>query len=526
MQVACTGILNDAALNETMDVTLSSQGAAVVNIDSTTLLAKFGVYKDVAVKVSDSNGNELFVSDTTYTFSRVLATADPGDMPLLNVNDHFTSGNGDYTSKISLSAQTGANMWRASVPWASVEKDKGSYTMPGDVKTVMDVTKNTGMQALILLAYGNDSLYNEPNPTDSTWLNAYANYCYYVASMMAEHYPDQVVAFEIWNEWNHATMSKVPEAYRNGTDYAKVVIAASEKIRQVNDEHGTNFKVIAGATAGDGYGDSTSKDFIKEMFAASGFFAAVDGVSFHTYASEETTSLADMWQGVRKFEYISPTKHNFIDRVNNYKSLMAQYNAPSDLEVWLTETGWTTNEVAENTTQTSDGKPHITTGVTEQEAAAYMVQLYTWAMAEEALDRIFWYDLMNDINDTSKVWQNNTTESNYGLIHNHKNTGDQPLAYSAKQGYVAMCAMSSMLNGASNAQKLSLGNGVQAYSFTKNGQTMVVAWTTGTATKTLRCSGSMNVTDMYGTTTNNLTTATLSECPIYIVCNSGTLSVG
>jgi hypothetical protein len=39
-------------------------------------------------------------------------------------------------------------------------------------------------------------------------------------------------------------------------------------------------------------------------------------------------------------------------------------------------------------------------------------------------------------------------------------------------------------------------------------------------------SDSMDVTDMYGTTTNNLTSATLSECPIYIVCNSGSLSAG
>jgi hypothetical protein len=182
--------------------------------------------------------------------------------------------------------------------------------------------------------------------------------------------------------------------------------------------------------------------------------------------------------------------------------------------------------VPESSIGPTDGKTHITYGVTEEQGAAYLVQLYAWALYDGSVDRIFWYDFMNDISNQTKIWAKNQTESNYGLIHNHKNTGDQPLAYSAKQGYVAMCAMSSMLSGASNAQKLNLGNGVQAYSFTKNGQTMVVAWTTGTATKTIRCSGSMNVTDMYGTTTNNLTTATLSECPIYIVCNSGTLSVG
>ena len=100
------------------------------------------------------------------------------------------------------------------------------------------------------------------------------------------------------------------------------------------------------------------------------------------------------------------------------------------------------------------------------------------------------------------------------------------MPYSAKQSYVAASAFNSMMAGAQYADTIQLGDGIQAYRFQKNGEDLVVAWTTGTATKTIRCSGSMDVTDMYGTTTNNLTSATLSECPIYIVCNSGSLSAG
>ena len=156
-----------------------------------------------------------------------------------------------------------------------------------------------------------------------------------------------------------------------------------------------------------------------------------------------------------------------------------------------------------------------------------MVQLYTWALADDTLDRIFWYDFMNDLSDASDTWTNNNSESNYGLIHNWNNSGNQPLAYSAKQGYVAMCALSSKLGGATYKGTVSLGSGVEAYSFTdRDGKTMVVAWTTGNTTKTLRCSGSMTVTDMYGNATGNLTSATLSECPIYIACDPSTLSIG
>jgi hypothetical protein len=135
---------------------------------------------------------------------------------------------------------------------------------------------------------------------------------------------------------------------------------------------------------------------------------------------------------------------------------------------------------------------------------------------------------MNDISSQTGIWANNQTESNYGLIHNWDNSGDQPLAYSAKPGYVTMCALSSMLGDATYKDTLNLGSGIEAYEFTdKNGNDLVVAWTTSDTTKTLSCSGTMTVTDMYGNTTSNLTIATLSECPIYITySDSGTLSVG
>ena len=532
MTVKATGTLNGKAFesNAKKATLYGTNGTATVKIDG-AMLGAYGLFKDVVITVYDDSGNEMWKSSETYSFARVLDTTNPGDLPILNVNDHFTSKKGDADKKITLAAQTGANMWRASIPWATVEKTKGNYAMVGDVKTVMDKTKNTGMQALILLAYGNDDIYGTPNPTNSTWLNAYANYCYFVAEQMAKYYPDQVVAFEIWNEWNHATMSKVPSTYRTGAHYATVVKAASAKIRQVNSKYGTNFKVIAGATAGDGYGESNSNTFIKAMFNASGFFDAIDGVSFHTYSSEETTSYSDKLKGQRKFEYISPAEHDFAARIVNYKNMMSQYNAPSDLEVWITETGWITNEVPESGTG-SDGKTHIYYGVTEAEAAAYLVQLYTWALYEGSVDRIFWYDFMNDISNQTGVWSNDKSESNYGLIHNWNNSGDQPLAYSAKAGYVTMCAMASKLSGATNGKQIHVNNdsNIFAYQFTKDGKYITVIWSEG-ATKTvnLTLSKDISVSDMYGNATTykaGSATLTLTEAPIYLEYASGAISFG
>lgn len=536
VHVKVVGTLNGKAYeSNTKNATLSStDGKVTVTIDG-SMLGAYGIFEDLCIVVSDASGNELWRStnEQTFTrsFARVLDTSTPGDLPLLNINDHFTSGKGDATLKIPLAAQTGANMWRSTIPWATVEKSKGNYAMGADVKTVMDQTKGTGMQALVILAYGNDEIYGTPNPTNSTWLNAYANYCYFVAEQMAKYYPDQVVAFEIWNEWNHSTMSKVPATYRTGAHYATVVKAASAKIRAVNTKYGTNFKVIAGATAGDGYGESSSNTFINAMFNATGFFAAVDGVSFHTYSSEETTDWFDQLKGQRVFEYISPAEHDFAARISNYKTMLSNANAPSDLEIWLTETGWTTNEVAASE-EGHDGKTHITYGATEEDAAAYLVQLYAWALYDSTLDRIFWYDFMNDISNQTKIWANNQTESNYGLIHNWNNSDDQPLRYSAKAGYVTMCALASKLGGATNGKQISINNdkNIFAYQFSKDGKYITVIWAEGAAkTVNLTLNKSISVSDMYGNATTysaGKITLTLTGAPIYLEYSSGAVSFG
>lgn len=523
--IKAIGTLNGEAFECSTTKKLDGAGTATVAING-AMLASYGVFEDIYIAVFAPNGNQLWKSANTYSFSRVLSTADPGDLPILNINDHFTSGKGDGSLKVPLAAQAGANVWRASIPWVSVESSSG-FSMPSSVKSVMDTTKSSGMQALVILAYNND-LYGSANPTDSAWLNAYANYCYYVADMMAQYYPDQVVGFEIWNEWNHATMSKVAEQYRTGAHYAAVVKAASAKIKQVNQNRGTNFKIIAGAVSGNTTNEGTEK-FVRAMFGVSGLVDAIDGFSFHTYATNETTTMSDRLQDQRRFERVSPAEFAFSEKVADVKRVLKEHNVPDRVEIWLTETGWATNAVPETAPpdETSDGKTHITTGATEEEAAAYMVQLYTWALADGTLDRIFWYDFMNDLSNTSNTWTDNYSESNYGLIHNWSNSGSQPLAYSAKQGYVAMCALSSKLGGATYKGTVSLGSGVEAYRFTdKDGKTMVVAWTTDSTTTALSCSGSMTVTDMYGNATGNLTSATLSECPIYIECDPSTLSVG
>ena len=488
MTVKATGTLNGSAFEASKKATLStSTGKATVKIDG-TMLGGYGFYENLSIAVYNASGVEMWRSANTYTFTRVLSTTTPGELPLVNLNDHFTSGTGDPTTKLTIAADTGANMWRSCIPWASVETSKGTFTMPSTVKTVMNDTKAQGMQALVVLAYNND-LYGDANPNDSTWLAAYANYCYQIAKYFYQNYPDQVVYYEVWNEWN-AAMGKVPEDYRDGASYAKVVIAASEAVKSANP----NAKIIAGALAGDA---GSHGDWIRAMLNTSSAVAAMDGFSFHTYPVEQTD-----WLG-NNYGFVSPAEHGYAATLNSLNSLLAECGA-GDKEIWLTETGWATN--AKGLTNSK-----YYTGTSEALQAAYMVQLYAWALAHpDSIDRIFWYDFMNDGVDNTQI------EENWGLIRNNSDDA----AYSAKPSYVALCALTSKLSGATfNATITSLGSDVLAYQFKTDSGYLVVAWTTGsTKNLTATLSGNMVVTDIYGNATTYSGTAplTLTETPVYL----------
>ena len=192
---------------------------------------------------------------------------------------------------------------------------------------------------------------------------------------------------------------------------------------------------------------------------------------------------------------------------------MNRYGDASEMEIWMTETGWSTA---------------IGPGVTEEEQAAYYVQMCAWALANpDRVDRIFWYDLMNDRDAQTVDWDPNAGEHNWGLIHSWTNTGNEPLPYSAKKSYVAACAMTSILANAQYMDTFALGDGIYAYRFQKDGQDLLVAFMDGdTKTVNVTFGGNLTVTDMYGNATTYTGSAelNLSTCPIYIACAPGAIT--
>ena len=285
-------------------------------------------------------------------------------------------------------------------------------------------------------------------------------------------------------------MGKTHPARRSGNYYAMALVVASEAIKSVNP----NAKIIGGAMAGHDEGWITAMmNYDGNRDGKSDAWEAMDGFSFHAYNTDWSTC------------FYRPSEMGYLESYDEVIAVLSRYGDVSTKEIWMTETGWSTA---------------IGPGVTEEEQGAYFVQVNTWALANpDKVDRIFWYDLMNDRDAHELDWDPTAGEHNWGLIHSWTNTGNEPLPYSAKRSYVAACAMNSILANAQYVDTFQLGDGIQAYRFQKNGQDLVVAWVDkGSQTVSCSFSGGLVVTDLYGNSVTYKDSAelTLSECPIYI----------
>lgn len=490
-------------------ITVTDSGAQVVKqIVNTVSLPATG-YFQTALDLSSVTGYGVFVMDVTvtnsegdtvmsasYPFSRVLATAAAGSADIVGVNMHFSNTSANLQTLLDLSAKTGASMWRSSIPWITVEQQKGVLNIPQLTDTVVDYTLSLGMEPLVILAYGN-ALYGSDVTTDA-WLAGYVNYCRTVAL----HFKDRVTHYEIWNEWNIA-LGGLDQQFKDDPQlYARALVAASNAIHEVDPDA----TIIGGVTAG------LPLSWIEEMLQydwdGDGVYDtmdAIDAFSFHLYPMMRNP------ESQEEILLISPEAHNNPGFFADIAALLNEYGSNDTKEIWLTETGWPTH---------LDGTSEYR-AISETLSAAYMLRSYTWAMANpQLIDKMLWYDLMNDGISAFEP------EDNFGLLRSY--SADEPVPYAAKKSYVAMCAMNSLLADAQYVSTYDLGSGVYAYRFQKDGQDLLVAWMDG-ASQALNASfsGDLTVTDMYGNATTYTGTAqlNLSDCPIYIQGDLSGLSV-
>lgn len=432
------------------------------------LLQKYGFFT-INVNIQDLSTKEIIYS-TTYPFCRIRQSVSP--MPLFGMNTTLPANTNNATTFINLIADTGASVYRVTLPWESIEREQNILTIPTLAMETINYARSKGIKVLIILAYGN-KLYGESNPNDSTWLAAYARYCETVATQLK----GKVDYYEVWNEWNHPTMSKIPLEYQDGKHYAKVLDAAYNAIQNVAPEA----EIIGGVVAG------APETWIEDVIYNSQIFNNLKNFSFHLYPLINN-------------EFVKPLNYDFDRYFNSIHKLIGNKS------IWLTEFGWSTHE----------GTSSKYKGVSEQEAAAYIVQFYMWALANQNnynIKNICLYTLMNTGNTITYP------QHNFGLVYHY----NASIPYAPKAGFSASNAMSYFVSQMKTMPTKSTNSTENLTIYqcnSNNNKVMQVIWANNEQEQTYTITNAQ-VMDIYGAVTNypNQTVLTVTETPIYILYN-------
>jgi len=280
------------------------------------------------------------------------------------VDSHFKLHNGSTMDReLSDLAAAGVKSLRFDFAWADLEPARDAWNF-AQADLAVAKAQSYGIQVLGILgacptwANGNRP-FNYP-PTDiEAWKNYVSNVC--------TRYKGQVTAWEIWNEENiHGFWLPSPDA----NAYVALVKQTTPQIRAA-DPAAT---VVMGGVAG------LDPNYLDNCFKA-GVADYVDAVAYHPYPEALT------------FMNYTPQESNCRYIVSWLRWLISTYTT-KPIQIWLTEFGWTSCQVDEQT-----------------QASYTMRTMINYAGL--AVDRVFYFNLYDEHNSSTDP------ESNYGLLANN-----------------------------------------------------------------------------------------------------------
>jgi hypothetical protein len=281
---------------------------------------------------------------------------------------HLAMAKSDAETVTRLIDDAGFNSIRDDAFWSGVERAQGELEFPAKLaesRQAMQMLGKRGDKPLVILAYGNKFYDGGGFPTSAEGIAAYSRYAGFVAGTLR----DSVRQFEVWNEWNSGFGSKPKKRSGGAAAYVKLLAPAARAIRAANPDA----KVIGGVTAG------VDLAWIREFIAAGGL-EHLDAISVHSYTL---------------FRYrVNP--EGAIRSLDKLHALLKAAEPDRDIPVYVTEMGWPTNEG--------------THGVTERDAAKYLMRFTVLARSRPWIAGVWWYDLIDDGASNSKP------EHRFGLV--------------------------------------------------------------------------------------------------------------
>ena len=429
----------------------------------------YGVY-EFSVTVS---GDGVYQTEV-FDFSRAKK-ADTLNFRL-GTNAHYERS--EYTKDdvkeiTDLIKNAGYGFVRSSLKWHTIEKEKGEYKIPENVKYANEYVDELGMEMLAIV-YTENSLYDSwPYYLESAESReAFKKYCNFVASDLK----DVTDYFCMLNEYNYSP---------GGTEaqYLEVAKAGYTGIKNANP----NAFINGGSLAG------PARDYRTKLFMK-GFLKYCDSFSIHLY-STDTESEVD-WL----------TEEG--EKLKSDMSLYSFFSGSGKKQAWVTESGWPTRDF-------EDAKELQFANYEQQ--AKYLARQLIIENNQDRLSKWFNYSIQ-DYN--GKDYFNK--ENHYGILH----APDYRTPNAAKPSYIAICAFNDIIGTATAYGNMNNKDNGYAHKFVNDKEEEIFCiWKSSEQSsgeyKFVTDKPYIEIYDMYGnlTTVNNTSggyTVPFTENPVYV----------
>jgi hypothetical protein len=273
-----------------------------------------------------------------------------------------------WNAVMSQAEAAGVQWGREEFEWDVVESTDNTFSFTA-YDAVLNAYQEHNIEMLGLLTYSADWASSNPGspfaeffmPDEEAWRD-------YVRTVTS-HYAGEVPAWEIWNEPNHASFWR-----SDIQEYATLVNSASEEIRAVDPDA----RIVLGGLSG------TDTDYLARLLPLLDDHA-IDIVAVHPYRH-----LGDDFNYAP--EETEPGLNTLLTDLRRLDAVLERHDFEGN--VWLTEVGWSTGD----------------DGVTKKQQAQFLSRLYTIALSQTRIKKVFWYALTDTAVDAS------IEDAHFGLL--------------------------------------------------------------------------------------------------------------
>jgi polysaccharide biosynthesis protein PslG len=331
----------------------------------------------------------------------------------VGISVHLAAQTAMLPGQLSLIVQAGASSIRDDVGWDHIELEKDRLVMPAGFDDLVNQALKANVQPLLILDYGNRFYDSGDKPASPQALTAFARY----AAFVVQHFKGRVHMYEMWNEWNNTTGNTHPGTPQ---DYVRLLRVVYPAVKAIDP----SAVFIAGAIAG------RDLNWLSAMLSA-GALGSFDALSIHPYNFDQPVRTSDAW----------------AQDMLATEDMIHRYTGGRDLPLYITEMGWPTYSGAN--------------GISPQEAATNLAQMFLLARTMKFLNGIWWYDFRDD------GWDASNKENDFGLVRPD---------LTPKAAFAALKTVAPVVRDASRVEYLSTGGpSLHALRFRLRGDMQVLA---------------------------------------------------